>query len=66
MSTNVYDRWIAALLITRRIADGLLTFTPDASREEADAMVLGWNNVEVTTQAKSLLPADEKKPALTK
>lgn len=67
MSTNVYDRWIAAPLITRRIADGLLTFTPDASREEADAMVLGWNNVVSDNQAKSLLPADEKKkPAPTK
>jgi len=27
-------RWLSAPLITRRIADGVLTFTPDASRDE--------------------------------
>ena len=34
-------RWLAAPLITRRIANGALVFTPDASREEADKLVLG-------------------------
>ena len=38
-------RWLAAPLITRRIADGVLSFTPDMSREEADRLVLGLNNV---------------------
>jgi len=38
-------RWLAAPLITRRIASGLLAFTPDASRTEADRLVLGLNNV---------------------
>ena len=38
-------RWLAAPLITRRIANGVLAFTPDASREEADQLVLGLNNV---------------------
>jgi SecD-like export protein len=38
-------RWLAAPLITRRIANGLLAFTPDASRAEADELVLGLNNV---------------------
>ncbi|HEX3889669.1 MAG TPA: hypothetical protein VHX90_02370 [Verrucomicrobiae bacterium] len=38
-------RWLAAPLITHRIADGRLTFTPDASRDEADQLVLGLNNV---------------------
>jgi preprotein translocase subunit SecD len=38
-------RWLAAPLITRRIADGILSFTPDATREEADRLVLGLNNV---------------------
>ena len=38
-------RWLAAPLITRRIADGILSFTADMSREEADQLVLGLNNV---------------------
>jgi hypothetical protein len=38
-------RWLAAPLITHRIADGILSFTPDMSREEADRLVLGLNNV---------------------
>jgi len=39
------SRWLAAPLITHRIADGSLTFTPDASRDEAKQWVLGLNNV---------------------
>ncbi len=38
-------RWLAAPLITGRIANGVLTFTPDASRDEAYQIVLGLNNV---------------------
>ena len=38
-------RWLAAPLITRRIADGILSFTADMSREEADQLVLGLNHV---------------------
>ena len=38
-------RWLAAPLITRRIADGVLAFTPDCSRAEADQLVPGLNNV---------------------
>src|SRR5208282_5798268 len=38
-------RWIAAPLITHRISDGIMVFTPDMSREEADRLVLGLNNV---------------------
>jgi preprotein translocase subunit SecD len=38
-------RWLAAPLITHRIAGGILSFTPDMSREEADRLVLGLNNV---------------------
>lgn len=45
VSTNVYDRWIAAPVITKPIKDGVLSFTPDADRTEAAAMVRGWNNV---------------------
>ena len=38
-------RWLAAPLITHRIGNGVLAFTPDCSREEADKLVLGLNNV---------------------
>jgi hypothetical protein len=38
-------RWLAAPFITRRIANGVLAFTPDASRAEADQLVLGLNHV---------------------
>ncbi len=40
-----YYRWLAAPAITRRIADGVLVFTPDATREEAEEIALGLNNV---------------------
>jgi len=46
----VNGRWLAAPLITHRIASGLLTFTPDASRAEADELVLGLNNVTKKNQ----------------
>jgi len=38
-------RWLAAPRIRQRIANGMLTFTPDATREEAEQIVLGLNNV---------------------
>ena len=38
-------RWLAAPLLTHRLAGGVLTFTPDASREEAVQLLLGLNNV---------------------
>lgn len=41
----VDSRWLAAPIITHRIADGVLAFTPDCSREEADQLVAGLNNV---------------------
>jgi len=37
------SRWLAAPLITHRIAGGMLVFTPDCSREEADQLVTGLN-----------------------
>ncbi len=40
-----YFRWLAAPLITHRITDGVLVFTPDATREEAEAIAIGLNNV---------------------
>ena len=42
LSTN---RWLAAPIISHVIKDGSLTFTPDATRAEADQIVLGLNNV---------------------
>ncbi len=38
-------RWLAAPLITHRIANGQLSFTPDLTRAQADRFVLGLNNV---------------------
>lgn len=47
-------RWLAAPLITRKISDGLLIFTPDATRDEAEQIAIGLNNVagENETNAK--------------
>lgn len=39
------SRWLAAPMIQKGITDGLFTFTPDATREEADEIVLGLHNV---------------------
>jgi preprotein translocase subunit SecD len=53
-TTNVFDRWLAAPRIARGITNGILTFTPDASQDEADLIVEGWNNVAgVKTAPKS-------------
>jgi hypothetical protein len=38
-------RWLASPMIHKRIADGVLTFTPDCTREEAVRIVRGLNNV---------------------
>lgn len=38
-------RWLAAPIITQPITNGVLTFTPDANREEAEKLVAGLNNV---------------------
>src|SRR3954466_12255709 len=37
-------RWLAAPKFSRAITDGLLQFTPDATREECDTIVLGLTN----------------------
>jgi preprotein translocase subunit SecD len=39
------SRWLAGPRITGHITDGVLAFTPDATREEADMIALGLNNV---------------------
>lgn len=38
------ERWLAAPIIQQVISDGKLTFTPDATREEAIRIVRGLNN----------------------
>jgi hypothetical protein len=38
-------RWLAAPKLSRRMSDGVLVFTPDATREESDRMVRGLNNM---------------------
>ena len=45
-------RWLAAPKIERRIADGTISFTPDASREESEAIIKGLNNVARKVQGK--------------
>lgn len=38
-------RWLGAPVILHRISSGILTFTPDSTREEAEELVLGLNNL---------------------
>ena len=38
-------RWLAAPTLSRPITDGVIVFTPDATREEAERIVLGLNNL---------------------
>lgn len=38
-------RWLAAPKISQRIKDGVLSFTPDATREEAANIALGLSNI---------------------
>ncbi len=47
------SRWLGAPVIRKRISNGILTFTPDASREEADQIVLGLNAVAKKVREKS-------------
>lgn len=45
-------RWIGAPLITQRISNGVFIFTPDATKEEAERIVRGLNNVANAVQPK--------------
>lgn len=38
-------RWLACPLLTHRITNGVFAFTPDATREEAERIAKGLNNV---------------------
>ena len=44
-SKDKETRWLASPMLNRPITDGLLTFTPDATREEAIRIVKGLNEV---------------------
>ncbi|MBC8097449.1 MAG: hypothetical protein H7Y43_16715 [Akkermansiaceae bacterium] len=46
-------RWLSAPLIHKRISNGILTFTPDATREESEQLVFGLNNLVKQAAAKS-------------
>ncbi len=39
------QRWLAAPLITQRVTNGILVFTPDTTRAEAEQIAIGLNNV---------------------
>lgn len=45
-------RWLAAEYISHRINDGILSFTPDMSRDEANQLVEGLNNAAKQFQTK--------------
>ena len=45
-------RWLAAPMISKPISDGAFVFTPDATREEADRIVRGLNNVAKKIQSR--------------
>jgi preprotein translocase subunit SecD len=38
-------RWLAAPVTSRNLSDGVFMFTPDATREEAEEIAVGLNNV---------------------
>lgn len=48
-------RWLAAPVISRRISEGTITFTPDASPEECERIVRGINNAVAKMRNKSVL-----------
>ena len=43
-------RWLGAPVMTQRIGNGLFVFAPDASREEAERIVGGLNNLAKRVQ----------------
>jgi hypothetical protein len=50
------DRWLAAPVITGKNSSGVLRFTPDATREEAERIVRGLNNVARKLERKENWP----------
>jgi preprotein translocase subunit SecD len=60
VAPDVQDRFVAARLNTGRIKDGVLTFTPDATRDDAAQIAIGLNNFAGDTMLKERgsLPED--------
>ena len=54
-------RWLAAPLVTQKISDGVFTFTPDATREEAEKLVLGLNKAIKKARSRNSLNDPEVK-----
>ena len=48
------SRWLAAPIISRRITDGLLMFTPDATREEAEQIARGLNREYIDAEGRAV------------
>lgn len=46
-------RWLAAPVLSNRISNGVLVFAPDATREEAERIVRGLNNVAAKVRKQS-------------
>jgi hypothetical protein len=46
-------RWLGAPIISHKISNGILSFSPDASREEAADIALGLNNTAKKNREKS-------------
>lgn len=62
------QRWLGAPVMRRALRDGVIVFTPDCDKEEADRFVRGLNNVAIKleNQPKPKKTKDDaKKPALT-
>ena len=61
-------RWLAAPVVQKGIEDGVFAFTPDCSREEAERIVRGLNNVAIKlgNQEKPKKPKKEGKEKKTK
>lgn len=54
------SRWIAAPIISDRISDGVILFTPDATREEAELIVKGLPHKETSKPKPGILEEDEE------
>jgi hypothetical protein len=52
-STWTETRWLAAPVIERPYSDGMIVFTPDASREEAERIARGVNNLIAEAKKRS-------------
>jgi hypothetical protein len=57
----IITRWIAAPIIDRRISDGMILFTPDCTREEADEIVAGLIEAEGLNSSGGDAGGEEKK-----